>query len=234
MSFSFDNNVKLYLSALNKDYPRYQAWEFLWDYTQRHSTRKSLIATDKNIELTALHIGLYLANWGMFRGSGSLLDLNLNFYKDLSVFLFTKIPIEFWKLTFEDFNPENREKAGVSQALYDSAVKKISGFKISWTNTLITKLLLGIWGNCPANDTYFKYGLSFYKKNNPKVNLRGRLTVSGLLLSDLYLLVNNNNWRIDTYKTREGKNIYPAGKVIDMAFFQYGYDMIRANQQKHA
>lgn len=227
--FSFDINVRKYLSDFNKtSYPRLQAWEFLWDYVQRNQTWKSLIATEKEIELTALHIGFFLANWGMFRGGGYLINFNLDFFKTLSVYLFSKLPQDFWNLSFEDFNPNDIGKSNNAQSLFDSSIERINNFEadiISWTSTLTTKLLMGIWGNCPANDRYFRIGLSIYAKNNPNVKLRGRTEITGRFISDMYSLVEKMNWNLNGYKTKAGKNMYPPGKLIDMAFFQYGYDL---------
>lgn len=226
--FSFSSKVHKFLNRSQKDkYPREQAWEFLWDYVQDFDTWRELIS-DEIIEHTGLHIGFYLANWGMFRPNGSLLNKNLQFFMDLAEFLFLEISEEFWDLTLRDFNPNDDKNSKKAQLLYDEAYKKIETFGPNpndiWTPTLVTKLLMGIWGQCPARDTNFSKGISLYLKIHPNINLRGRTRIKGQFLSDMSELVYKNNWDISGYKTIKGKNPYPAGKVIDMAFYQFGAD----------
>ena len=92
MLFHFDKLTNEYYQSANGDsYPRLRGWEFLWDYVQDQNEWSDLIAENK-IEKTALHLGFYLANWGMFRGSSGLLNTNIDFFIDLSVHLFQEIP----------------------------------------------------------------------------------------------------------------------------------------------
>lgn len=216
--FDFTKEAKKYYShSRGDDYPRLRAWDYLWDYMQSVDEWADL-ASNKNIRNTALNIGFYLANWGMFRGSSGLPYVNLRFFEDLTSFLFTEIPTEFWNLTLKEFKPENTKNLEV----FDEGIRKIRDFgknRITWTQTLTTKLLLGIWGQCPAFDTYFSQGFKKYETETGNILPR--------IISARYLIRLNElrkNWPRLEFKTPDG-NRYPMGKVIDMAFFQYGADI---------
>lgn len=211
--------ISYFQHATNDKYHRLRAWEFLWDHIQSIPTWKGIIS-GKHLEKSALHLGFYLANWGMFRGSSELLNVNIRFFEDLLSFLFTELEDKFWDLTLDDFIKENI----TAQESFDSAISTICAFeksRISWTETLVTKILLGIWGQCPARDTLFKNGFS-------KFNKRGRYgrqpRTSGLYLVYLNHIRKLEEWKMPNFKTIAG-NSYPPGKIIDMAFFEYGRNM---------
>src|SRR5208283_4994737 len=105
-SFDFDRLVADYYDNIAKNgYPRLMAWEFLWDWVQQKDvSRTDLVASREKRQTTALHLGFYLANWGMLRGSSDLLSVNLDFFEDLVVRLFDgrRVPSDFWDLQFTD------------------------------------------------------------------------------------------------------------------------------------
>lgn len=216
--FNFEEQARNYYAQSHGDaYPRLKAWDYLWDYIQSVDEWADL-ASDENIRDTALNIGFYLANWGMFRGSSELPNVNVRFFEDLTILLFKEIPVEFWNLTLKDFTPNNREALKV----FDEGIRKISQFgsgRVSWTQTLSTKLLLGVWGQCPARDRYFNIGAKRYKVESGN-------TVAGNIGSTYLIRLNDvrlsEAWTIPDFKT-PNKNRYPMGKVIDMALFQYGF-----------
>lgn len=219
--FNFEEQAQKYYAQSKGDkYPRLKAWDYLWDYMQSVEEWRDL-ASGNNIRVTALNIGFYLANWGMFRGSSELSNVNVRFFEDLSGQLFTEIPVEFWSLKLKDFKSTNNEAVEA----FDEAFKRVVEFgdnRVLWTQTLVTKLLLGVWGHCPASDRYFKNGARKYKEESGN-SVVGK--VDAWYLVRLNELRVNEGWEIPEFKTPNG-NRYPMGKVIDMAFFQYGYDSL--------
>ena len=215
--FQYKYAVSYFERAVNDKYHRLRAWEFLWDHLQSIPTWKG-IANVKNLEKSALHLGFYLANWGMFRGSSELLNVNIKFFEDFVSVLFTDIDSEFWDLTLDDFRKENL----VAQETFDHAVKIICDFenkRISWTDTLVTKVLLGVWGHCPARDTVFKKGFSKFIKRS---HYGRQPRTSGRYLVYLNQVKQKESWAMPKFQTIAGNN-YPPGKIIDMAFFEYGW-----------
>ena len=93
--------------------------------------------------------------------------------------------------------------------------------RISPTDTLISKILLGTLCCCPAYDRYFLAGL---KEKKMKYN-----TFDINSLNELFDFIgkNNNKTEIESaQKLIESKtgNYYPAMKVLDMYFWQIGYE----------
>ncbi len=205
-----------YRRATDDEYARLRGWEFLWDHLQSMNSWKS-IASPRNLETSALHLGFYLANWGMFRGSSKLLNVNLEFFKKLTARLFNEIDTEVWNLALSDFTEDNQEAVRA----FDEALIMIRSFgegRVSWTETLITKILLGVWGECPARDQYFNKGFSSFLENR---DYGRQPSTSGRYFVYLNRIRVSERWELPAIRTQAG-NDYAPGKLIDMAFFQYG------------
>src|SRR6266852_2768974 len=57
-------------NVANRPHDRYRSWEHCYHYFQRN--KRDGIASDP--DHAALHLGFYLASWGMYRGSAFLLQ----------------------------------------------------------------------------------------------------------------------------------------------------------------
>jgi hypothetical protein len=109
--FDFDQCTEQYRSEAAREsrYSREKSWDYLWDYVQpsaRTRDGRSTLVTGRRLELTALHIGFYLASWGMFRGQ--LLYQNLDFFKALSEHIFVQLNPQFWNVTFAGFGEDSQ------------------------------------------------------------------------------------------------------------------------------
>jgi len=213
--------------ATGDRYPRLRAWEFLWDWVLSHGTWKSLAAT-RSRQQTALHLGLYLANWGMFRGSSKLLQVNLDYFEALTVHLFDgkQVPLAFWDLQLRDFAPTSPSYVEAAQ-LFDEGAKRISDFEaetVGWTPTRLSKVLLGLWGQLPAYDTYFNRSWRRFTLARPDLGLPRHLWVNASSLGHLARAQAQCGWKLGGYTTFHAEQPYPPGKIIDMAFFQDGYE----------
>lgn len=85
---------------------------------------------------------------------------------------------------------------------------------------LITKVLLGTMGCVPAYDRYFKKGVSNYKITSQMFGMH-----SILKLSEYY---KDNEAELEQARNRISKTRhveYPQMKILDMAFWQLGYDI---------
>ena len=91
----------------HNNHPRLKAWEFIYEYIwDERRTWRDLVLGEQ-LDTTALHIGFYLANWGMFRGSSGLLqNSNLDLMKAMGKLLFTGRGPDLLELTMDDFLPE--------------------------------------------------------------------------------------------------------------------------------
>lgn len=86
------------------------------------------------------------------------------------------------------------------------------------TQTLITKILLGTIGCTPAYDRYFISGLKLCKVKQCNYNSN-----SLLQLAQFY---NQNNNEFEEFQNKISQNRikYPPMKIIDMCFWQLGYE----------
>jgi hypothetical protein len=234
MTFPFKELTERYYREITETrHPRLKAWEYLWVYRKTTDDTRELVDKGR-IELTALQLGFYLANWGMFRGSGHLLYKNYEFFCELSILIFNKIPLKF---------PDFYKREFLQYADNESAVREFdevtefmqNNLDISMTDTLWSKILLGVWGQCPAYDDYFLSGLKEYlRKEGGSVKFTEYTKLSGGALKKLAKLCKENNWDkpdvnylTTVLSTDRKEQVYPLAKIIDMAFWQYGSEILR-------
>jgi len=224
MRFDSSAYALAYYSRIeNDEYPRLKAWEFLWEYVWAFEGDWSALTSEDVIENTALHLGFYLANWGMYRGSSGLLtNSNLDLMKDLARIIFEGHGPKLFGLTLMDFYPSVEElQLKRNQVLLDSVVTSIKAFertRVSWTDTLITKILLGVWGEYPALDRFFNAGRVALYPN--RMDIR---KVSGKGLTALARIVEKEGLDFPALKTQKSQLPYPTGRLFDMALFEYGF-----------
>ena len=173
----------------------------------------------------SLHLAFYLASWGMYRGSSFLLQ------KDYKVL----VPI-----VEEILKPEYDCLFGVACAdLRESEVQvmlknvydyiatqfgpirnEVAGRAVasSVSPVLITKILMGTLGCVPAYDRFFQDGVAIYK-----VTTREYSPNSVLKLVDFY---EEHNDRLEEARRgmRTDDLIYPQMKLLDMGFWQIGFE----------
>ncbi|WP_347927258.1 hypothetical protein [Pseudomonas helvetica] len=207
------------------DYPRLKAWEFLYEYIWDESrTDWANLISEDQIETTALHIGFYLANWGMFRGSSGLLqNSNLDLMKALTKLLFEGQGPELLELSMDDF-AEDAPNLAYHQQLLDSVLDSMESLasNVSWTDTLKTKILMGIWGECPALDRFYIAACRNLFPRRPSIT-----TASGKGLTALVGVIQELDTPSPPLKTGRLKLTYPTARVMDMALFQYGLELQR-------
>lgn len=184
-----------------------------WSYCYNHF--QNSFKNDKiDLELSALHLGFYLASWGMYRGSSFLLQNN---YKIHEKFIQLIQNNKTYSLT--TFDEIIHTKKNIEN-IYKKAIPKISkrnpnpNQEASVTNTLITKILLGIYGCVPAYDKYLVKGLG------EKKYLKHFSKKSFDELNDFY---EKNKKEFERFN-KSCKTEYPKMKLIDMYFWKMGYE----------
>ena len=224
MTFDVNRYAQAYYQniqpSLENDYPRLKAWEFLYEYIWDESRDHwADLISDDQIDTTALHIGFYLANWGMFRGSSGLLqNSNLDLMKALARSLFTGQGPELLELSMSDFTT-GASNLTYNQKLLDDVFNSLEKLatNVSWTDTLKTKILMGVWGECPALDRFYIAACRDLFPRLPHIT-----AASGKGLTALADEVQKMNIRPLAFKTGRLRLPYPTARVMDMAMFQYG------------
>ncbi|MHB8128486.1 MAG: hypothetical protein ACYDEX_05775 [Mobilitalea sp.] len=223
-SYNIDDLLNNVLSFYNKlsiiDNHRYRSWEHCYSYFAKHQNT----VNEEIIDLMCLHLSNYLASWGMFRGAAFLLQ------KDY------RIHLEVVRLILNDQYRILRTN-DIRNIDYDEYIKRIFELSENITeiyrnkttdfenengrnasDTLITKILLGVFGCVPAYDRYLKEGLKFTKIAS------GQFSPNSI--SQLLNFYDRHYDALETVRSKISENgvEYTPMKIIDMCFWQLGYE----------
>ena len=195
---------------------RYMSWEHCYGYFKRD-------AIDIDIDKACLHLAFYLASWGMYRGSSFLLQKDYLIHKDVVKYLIAKKHlqnIEFKNISDEGINEIIRICVWIRE-WYARNIRTVNGVvrEVNATDTLVTKIVLGTLGCIPAYDSCFIDGLRI-KGIRPFVP-----TLSGV--KKLVSFYTDNIDQFDVISSeiiKSRKIIYPPMKLVDMYFWQIGYN----------
>ena len=209
-----------YADARANENGRSRSWEHCYRVFRDARTDPS-----PDCDYLSLHLAFYLASWGMYRGSSFLLQ------KDYRVLvpIVEKILKSEYDCLFgvacadlrESEVQDRLEKLYKCIAKYFGPIRdEIAGRKVasSVSPVLITKILMGPLGCVPAYDRFFQDGVATYK-----VTTREYSPESVLRLVDFY---EEHNDRLEEARRgmRVGDLIYPQMKVLDMGFWQVGFE----------
>ncbi len=193
---------------------RYASFDYCFNYfqfffEQRHT---AALADKEQLPISCLQLGFYLASWGMLRGSSFLLSKSVKVYEDVIKVIAHANPI-WWTIDVDSYTPSNIDHLLECYRMIGAAF----GSKYTPSDTLITKIMLGVFGNVPAFDSYFRYGFG--------VNTFGRnsLVKVGHFYEHQAPLI--EKYRIQTLDVVTGQHTtrrYTRAKVMDMIFFIEG------------
>ena len=173
----------------------------------------------------SLHLAFYLASWGMYRGSSFLLQKD---YKVLSPIVEEVLKPEYdclFGLACADLREsevqDSLEKLHKYIAKHFGPIRdEVAGRKVASnvSPVLVTKILMGTLGCVPAYDRFFQDGVATYKVTTREYSLD-----SVIRLVDFY---EAHNDRLEEARRgmRTDDLIYPQMKLLDMGFWQIGYD----------
>ena len=200
---------------------RYRSWEHCYSHFMKARYNK-----DVDYDYLSLQLAFYLASWGMYRGSSFLLQkdyrVHIPVVKKLLSERYDALAgiecVEFRKETNQELLKEINE---FLNKYYDRIRHEVKEQKIKkqLSYTLITKILMGTLGCVPAYDRYFKAGIKNQKTTTGNYNLR-----SIMLLVDFY---ERNAEQLESARSKmtvEGMP-YPQMKLLDMGFWQIGFDL---------
>ena len=173
----------------------------------------------------SLHLAFYLASWGMYRGSSFLLQKD---YKVLVPIVEEVLKPEYdclFGLACADLREseiqdrlENLNKYIAKH--FEPIRDEVAGREVPTpvSPVLITKILMGTLGCVPAYDRFFVDGIKKYKVTTGEYNLN-----SVLRLVDFY---EAHNDRLEDARrgTRTEDLTYPQMKLLDMGFWQIGFE----------
>ena len=209
-----------YADARRDENGRSRSWEHCYRVFRDARTDPS-----PDCDYLSLHLAFYLASWGMYRGSSFLLQKD---YKVLVPIVEKILKPEYdclfgvacadlresevqdrieklYKYIAEHFGPIRDEVAGREVPTPVSPV-------------LITKILMGTLGCVPAYDRFFQDGVATYKVTTQEYSPES--------VRKLAKFYEEHNDRLEEARRgmRVGDLIYPQMKLLDMGFWQIGFE----------
>ncbi|MBQ8183830.1 MAG: hypothetical protein IJ025_08050 [Clostridia bacterium] len=214
-----------YKNSRDEIFRRGNSWIYCYNTFKEYSNKQAY--DEKDYDFLALNLSFYLASWGMYRGSSFLLNMDYKIhieavkmmmkekYRQLFDGNIYQNKSEYKKLLFGEENFD-----GIYVWLNDyytnihNIMKSTGDTEIS--DTLITKILLGVYGCIPAFDRFFKdaFGL-FGGQKHLSTNGNAITNKNKGLLAILETELGNEiqNW---------GSNDIPYMKKVDMYFYSLG------------
>ncbi len=162
--------------------------------------------------MSCLQLGFYLASWGMMRGSSFLLEKSVRGYQKL-IMSISEMDPQLWNIDVDCYTNEN---IGV---LLDckNQISNILRPEKGVSDTLTTKIMLGVFGNVPAYDQYFKKSLKLGSLNENSL-----LKVSDFYEKNKELIDSYDVYTYDFLTSKESDIKYPKAKLVDMCGFIAG------------
>ena len=238
-------------NGVEDGYPgtRYKSWEHCH---KEFKAKKELYenATDESQKQSikyylSVHLFVYLASWGMYRGSSFLLQRDYHAHDKVVEEILNEKYDTLWdfnpcdskndidkicNLIFEIYNfiekayhLENDESSNRNDQKDDVA-----------TDTLVTKILLGTFGCVPAFDRYVKKAIGKLKKTNIGKKVIGRgengygitQTISKNTFKGMVEFVKDNSSEF-VVKDNNGEDNkdYPPMKCLDMYLWEIGMEL---------
>ncbi|MFA7076203.1 MAG: hypothetical protein WC152_05990 [Candidatus Izemoplasmatales bacterium] len=213
-SLDFYNQIK------TDEYHRYKSWEHCYQFFSMN--RKSSIS----ISNFSIQLFTYLASWGMLRGSSFLLQKDYLFHNEVVEEI---LKDKYDCLLNLDLNQVNDNHVALIlelkdriRSIYYNKTSVINGKLNSNTypsDVLVSKILLGTLGCLPAFDRYFISGLKTEELSYQSITKK-----SILALKDHYVKYKNEYDSLKRIIASNSMIEYPIMKLIDMHFWQTGYE----------
>ena len=222
--------IDLFNQSNKESGTRYATFDLCYGYF--NSNRKKLIGD--NMEKSCYVLWSYLASWGMLRGSSFLLQMNPSYLIPLVKYINGKGDIMF-DVDIDSYT-QNSNAILSSYNEIEIILTPDAEPHTTPSKTLITKIMLGVFGCIPAYDRYFigtfkSEGIGFC---SPKLSPKSIECISDFYTTntkEISDLINNYNNVKDFYgKGTELK--YPIAKIIDMYGFQKGLIDERIKKKK--
>lgn len=209
---------------------RFASWDYCYGLAQCMYARKEDL-TDFDYDYMALNLAFYLASWGMYRGSSFLLDKSYKIHIEPVKLIFSKD--ELWRrcLSSSELTAFGKELANI-YGVGDKVRASNDGISGNMTDTLFTKILLGLTGNVIAYDRYcktslsaFGYGRNFFRTRNDtswdRFKKDGFATFANIL-SVIKASYPKVEFKDSRYVQTSEYVPYPDAKNVDMFLFVLG------------
>jgi hypothetical protein len=205
-----DEAVGRYLSARDPS-ARYTSFDYCFNHFQQYRAEVKAWGAPTGMEVSCLQLGFYLASWGMLRGSAELLQRSARHLVPL-VHAIADVPESVWDLDLDRYDADGID------LVYRTAVDVRDALRpLQASDTLVTKVMLGVFGCVPAFDTYFKKGFGVSTFGKGSLRLVGEFYRANAAQIDRL-----RQPTLDFTTGRPTTRLYTQAKVVDMIFFIKG------------
>ena len=226
-----EGNIDKFLEDV-KPLRRDASFDYCFSHFQRfrEENRISDLAKVEHLQESCLQLGFYLASFGMLRPSSFLFDKSVKIYEPV-IQLIADQPRCFWEIDAHAYTAENIPcLIDFGQRLKDS----LRDFRETFndlgheaaSDTLVTKIMLGVFGNVPAFDTYFLRGFrrEFRQHGCGTFGEQSLEAIGGFYIrnKDVIESCRKDMRTIDFNTGRKTLLLYSRARVIDMIFFTEG------------
>jgi hypothetical protein len=212
MDIDISGNLDAFLHRRSPD-ARYASFDYCFNYFQqaRERGQATVLADEECLELSCLHLGFYLASWGMMRGSGGLHRRSLWELAPV-VRAIAVEPPESWELDVRGYT-------GVgARAVLSLADRIRAAFSVLASDVLVSKTMLGVFGCVPAFDRYFRIGFGPARLNSTTLGQISAFYAANASTLDAFQIPT-----LDFTTRQDTSRRYTQAKIIDMIFFEEGY-----------
>ena len=202
------------------EHGRFKSWEYCYEIFYNNFDNQ---LNEDLLDKLSLYLYMYLSSWGMYRGSSFLLQKDYKIHKPIIKEALNKKYKPLLNIKCEDYLDKTNQKLLMEISNYIEKYYNKVRLEVKATNikqdisyTLITKILLGIYGCVPAYDRYFIIGVKKYKATTGNYNIN-----SIIKLSKFY---KENEVELEKVRSKmKINNIeYPQMKLLDMCFWKAG------------
>lgn len=206
-----ERNLRTYLDD-RRPTARYTSFDYCFNYfqSQRESGQLSKIGDADHLQSSCLHLGFYLASWGMLRASSVLLQRSVKHFAPV-VDVIATTGDDIWGIDTHCYSDDTISK------LIEIAKQIRKAFPEPASDILVTKIMLGVFGCVPAFDTYFKNGFGVWTFGRKSLR-----KVASFYEQNAAVIESHRVPTIDFNTGEKTKRQYTRAKVIDMIFFIEG------------
>ncbi len=202
--------IEKFIITSDQEFHRYNSWNHCYAAFGDNKLSNDILA---------LHLGFYLASWGMYRGSSGLLQKDYKIHIGAVEVIHRYPELRCSKnkeVTSSDIVTIRALIEDLEEYYQPYSFKTSEGVvkNISATDTLISKILLGTLGCLPAFDRFFIDGVRKEKKKFTTLKERS--------LKNLFAYTEEHE---HLHKLQKEYPQYPVMKLVDMYFWQIGFDL---------
>ena len=221
VDFIIKSSTEFYNALKTDENGRYRSWEYCYSHFIKARGSK-----DVDYDYLSLQLAFYLASWGMYRGSSFLLQKDYKIHIPVVKELLSDKYDTLAGIECSNLRKESKQKLlqdinSFLEQYYDKIRREVKeqDLKNKLSFTLITKILMGTLGCVPAYDRYFIAGIKNKKVATGNYNIK-----SIMQLVDFYEK-NADQLEYAREKMEIEGLLYPQMKMIDMGFWQIGFDL---------